>query len=503
MKSGLIKGVLLTAVFTFAVSFAAADDEVYDSSNNFGYGKGYVGDKTLLPDLVRILPAPPAFDSPLFFNDWLQFEWGLSVRRDYPMRTAQALADAPWGIMYVKQFESAFGREISKETTPELWKLISEMGEDLHNATDLAKQHYFRTRPFVKFNEHTILQSSEASLKDNGSYPSGHTPMGLGLALVLAEINPAAQDTILSRGYQFGQSRVIGGFHYQSDVEAGRLSACMTVARLHADTAFLAQLERARQEFLNGSAAYDSKVNADKSDSYVNDGDLPDLVRMLPAPPAKDSPHFFNDWSRYQWGKGIRDTGRGRQAVDDARYDLIYSSFSPAFGRDITPENTPCLWKMLTKAFNDLSASTTASKRHYSRKRPFVEYDEPTSVPSQEMGAHGSSSYPSRHAAVGFGIALLLTEINPDAQDTILSRGYQYGVSRVISGFHYQSDVDAGYMAAAATVARLHADPVFRNDMAKAKAEFKNGGSVYKADRKALRIQKRLRARNIKRRQTA
>ena len=45
-----------------------------------------------------------------------------------------------------------------------------------------------------------------------------------------------------------GESRVICGYHFQSDVDAARLVASAVVARLHADPGFQAQLEKARKE---------------------------------------------------------------------------------------------------------------------------------------------------------------------------------------------------------------------------------------------------------------
>ena len=80
-------------------------------------------------------------------------------------------------------------------------------------------------------------------------------------------------------------------------------------------------------------------------------------------------------------------------------------------------------------------------------------------------------SYPSGHSAIGWGWALLLTEIIPDRTDAILARGRAFGHSRVICNVHWQSDIDAGKLIAAATVARLHADPAFRADLEAARSE--------------------------------
>jgi acid phosphatase (class A) len=46
-----------------------------------------------------------------------------------------------------------------------------------------------------------------------------------------------------------GQSRVICGYHFQSDVDAARLVAAAVVARLHANEEFTLQLKKAKEEF--------------------------------------------------------------------------------------------------------------------------------------------------------------------------------------------------------------------------------------------------------------
>ena len=106
-----------------------------------------------------------------------------------------------------------------------------------------------RKRPYVQFNEPTLVPRDEEELRHSGSYPSGHTARGWAMALILIELNPEAQDKLLKRGYEYGESRVIAGFHYQSDVDIARVAASGVVARLHADKAFCRQLEKAKKEY--------------------------------------------------------------------------------------------------------------------------------------------------------------------------------------------------------------------------------------------------------------
>lgn len=66
--------------------------------------------------------------------------------------------------------------------------------------------------------------------------------------MILTEIVPDRTNPILTRGYAFGESRVICGAHWQSDVAAGRIVASGVVARLHADPEFCTQVEAAEAE---------------------------------------------------------------------------------------------------------------------------------------------------------------------------------------------------------------------------------------------------------------
>ncbi len=84
--------------------------------------------------------------------------------------------------------------------------------------------------------------------RESGSYPSGHTVRGWGMALVLAQLNPEKQDELLLAGYEWGQSRVIAGYHWQSDVNASRLLASACFARLQACKEYLEEVEAAQEE---------------------------------------------------------------------------------------------------------------------------------------------------------------------------------------------------------------------------------------------------------------
>ena len=202
-----------------------------------------------MPNSVYFLPPPPDTASAAFKYDISQYYWGKEQRKD-SARVAMALRDAVWSLTTIcTEFSVPFGMEITEEGTPAIYKFLKASIDAADQARILPKAHYMRIRPYAFYNEPTIYPDDEEELRTNGSYPSGHTIRGWTAALVLTEVNPDNADALLARGYEFGQSRVIAGYHWQSDVDAARLVASAAVARMHSDKRFLELLEKAQKEF--------------------------------------------------------------------------------------------------------------------------------------------------------------------------------------------------------------------------------------------------------------
>ncbi|HBC1013480.1 TPA: phosphatase PAP2 family protein, partial [Escherichia coli] len=171
-------------------------------------------------DSLALLPPPPEVGSIAFLNDQAMYEKGRLLRNTERGKLAAADADIDGGGV-ATAFSEAFGHPITAKDSPEIYKLLTNMLEDAGDlATRAAKQRYMRIRPFAFYGVSTCNQRDQKKLSTNGSYPSGHTSIGWASALVLSEINPEKQNNILKRGYEIGQSRVICGFHWQSDVDA-------------------------------------------------------------------------------------------------------------------------------------------------------------------------------------------------------------------------------------------------------------------------------------------
>lgn len=217
-------------------------------------------------------------------------------------------------------------------------------------------------------------------------------------------------------------------------------------------------------------------VFAQQSDElYLTADEVPNAVYWLPEPPAPGSSQFLSDISQYFWGKQQRlDSLRAQKAIREVVSEVADMAvlFSEAFGMEISAEKTPAIYKVINRGVPTIRLSAAKPKNTYLRKRPYVYFNEPTLIPSEEDHLRKTGSYPSGHTVRGWGMALLLSEINPAAQDELFKLGYEWGQSRVIAGYHWQSDVDASRMLAAACYARLHSCKEFLDDMKNAKKEF-------------------------------
>ena len=202
-----------------------------------------------ISDLLKWLPAPPDTTDEAFAHDLMRYFWGKTQRLD-PKRANIAILDANFNMYGVcGAFSVPFGMTISHEDTPEIYLLLERALDTIDLICVFSKEYYMRKRPFERMNEPSLTPEAEATLSLNGSYPSAHAIRGWGAALLLAEINPAAADTLFARGLMYGESRVIVGAHWQSDVDASHLAASAAYALLHTSPAFMEQMAKAQAEF--------------------------------------------------------------------------------------------------------------------------------------------------------------------------------------------------------------------------------------------------------------
>ncbi|ODT85477.1 phosphatase PAP2 family protein [Phenylobacterium sp. SCN 70-31] len=197
-------------------------------------------------DGKTILGPPPAVDSPHGRADRAVFDETRALEGSERWRAAIEDNDL-WGGAAIRRFSCALGVDLNERETPAALRLLHRVELDVRTVGTPAKDAYARVRPLIG-NDQPICVPREDWMRTNASYPSGHSMTAWAWALILTEAAPARADALLELGRESGESRVVCGVHFPSDVEAGRTLAAGMVARLHADRAFMTDLAKLKRE---------------------------------------------------------------------------------------------------------------------------------------------------------------------------------------------------------------------------------------------------------------
>ena len=218
------------------------------------------------------------------------------------------------------------------------------------------------------------------------------------------------------------------------------------------------------------------KLAAAAPKGYLSEEATPNLVAILPPPPAGHSAAEAADRAVYNATRAFHGSPRWALATNDVADGgaALLEDYACVLGRRIDQANVPDLMRLLDRARIDIARATRVAKRRYRRLRPFVGNDLPICVARTAELAE-SFSYPSGHASQGWAYGLIMANLMPEKATQFLVRSRLYGESRVVCGVHWLSDIEAARTGASALVAVLLADPGFRTDLERARADLKRG----------------------------
>ncbi|GAA2521216.1 phosphatase PAP2 family protein [Rarobacter incanus] len=149
------------------------------------------------------------------------------------------------------------------------WVLSNTENNSYEAANNSAKGHWSYQRPMNRLGFSTggtcsggaftgttgwIQVTSQGGTGDynglcrQGSFPSGHTLHGYTNGTTLATLLPELSPQIMLRASEYGNNRLVLGFHYPMDVMAGRINGQAVVANRWSDTKFRELLQEASQE---------------------------------------------------------------------------------------------------------------------------------------------------------------------------------------------------------------------------------------------------------------
>jgi acid phosphatase (class A) len=191
-------------------------------------------------NLLLLLPPPPALNS-----DQMKTELGeiltIQVTRTKEME-ARALADATENIW--RFADVVDNPKFNAATLPKVAAFFDRITETEAAVVDPAKDVWKRPRPHL----YSDLVKPVVPLSKSGSYPSGHATVGTLMGIELANMLPEKRPQIMARAWEFGHNRVVGGIHYPSDIEMGRISGTVIAQTISTHPDFKADFDAAKAE---------------------------------------------------------------------------------------------------------------------------------------------------------------------------------------------------------------------------------------------------------------
>lgn len=205
---------------------------------------------------------------------------------------------------------------------------------------------------------------------------------------------------------------------------------------------------------------------------------------MMPRQADEQNPFWAHDMYRHFMLKSCRDSAIYAD-VYKANYDNKLTSeltlqsyyanyhlklFEPAFGLVVNKLNNKDIFYFLDSCRQSSNQMLTLVPDEWQRTRPCARLREVNFAMRRQAHEYTNNvsyapnlSFPSNEGTAGWLTGLLLSTLNPWQTDTIMSRAYQHGWFREVSGGMWATDVDDSRELGTVVFARLMSMPRFRN----------------------------------------
>lgn len=193
-------------------------------------------------DIVAAIGQPPAANSPEArqeFEEVLQF----TLNRT-PEREKAAIADQ---YQTLNRFLEGMGIDAKLSEHREVRLLLREAQIELSIMLLSVRRLTNRTRPFAMWNK-VRVKPCPGGRPDGTSFPSAHAATAALFATLLSEAAPEMKDQFDARVASYGESRLVCGFHFRSDLPAGEKAGRLVATALLSDRAFRQRFDETRAE---------------------------------------------------------------------------------------------------------------------------------------------------------------------------------------------------------------------------------------------------------------
>ena len=191
-------------------------------------------------NLVSLLKPPPANDSAQTHEE-LGEVLTIQVTRTKEMEQ-RAIADAEEDVW---RFADVINNpNFTKEKLPKFAAFFDRVTETEGAVVDPAKDVWKRPRPHL----YSDLVKPIVPLSKSGAYPSGHATVGTLMGIVLSNMLPEKRAEIMARSWEYSHNRLVGGIHFASDIEAGRIAGTVIAQTISTHDDYKQEFEAAKAE---------------------------------------------------------------------------------------------------------------------------------------------------------------------------------------------------------------------------------------------------------------
>lgn len=172
-----------------------------------------------------ILPAPPADDTPAGLADLSMLLYVQQNRTPDQVKLAKAM-ESPSVFAMGREI---FGPWFTRDNLPKTAEILRQTSKAADPVLNNAKKNWQRPRPYMRS---TLIAPVVGKPGDAGSYPSGHT-YGMAVPMfLLSAAFPTHAVEFDEKTHRVMWGRIVGGVHFPSDTEAGRLLAQDVVEKM-------------------------------------------------------------------------------------------------------------------------------------------------------------------------------------------------------------------------------------------------------------------------------
>lgn len=197
---------------------------------------------SLPPEIgFSVLPPPPSDDSPTGLADLHVLLYVQANRTPEQVEFAQKMASPS----VFEMGREIFGPWFTRENLPKTAEILREMTKATDVVKENAKKNWMRPRPYTRSD---LIVPVVKRPDDAGSYPSGHS-YGIAVSFyVLEAAYPEHSQRFEEMIRRVMWGRIVGGAHFPSDTEAGRLLAKHVVTQMLANSELPDAIETIRNE---------------------------------------------------------------------------------------------------------------------------------------------------------------------------------------------------------------------------------------------------------------